>query len=185
MCLVRGQLVRTPSIGGAENAACFADPHWKRVSWVSYLGGHCMSTSADSQSGQCECDQNTFKISGEPLFRSICHCEICQEFNNAPFADITVYRRKDVDLPEGHSVAFTVSDHLWEVVTRGGRPLFPVLPSPAISTRALIKLTGSRGWVIKRGGGKGSHVKLIRDGHKPIILTANQPRLSPAVLRSA
>jgi hypothetical protein len=65
-----------------------------------------MSTSADSQSGQCECGQNTFEISGEPLFRSICHCEICQEFNNAPFADITVYRRKDVDLPERHSVAF-------------------------------------------------------------------------------
>jgi hypothetical protein len=42
-----------------------------------------MSTSADSQSGQCECGQNTFEISGEPLFRSICHCEICQEFNNA------------------------------------------------------------------------------------------------------
>ena len=112
-----------------------------------------MSTSADSQSGQCECGQNTFEISDEPLFRSICHCEICQEFNNAPFADITVYRRKDVDLLEGHSVAFKAYSSP-PVAQRGKctacekptieflkTPLFPALtivPSENISNPKLL-----------------------------------------------
>lgn len=69
-------------------------------------GEETMNTSGAKQSGQCECGENKFEITGEPIFRAICHCEICQEFNDAPFADITLYRTKDVDLPEQNTVEF-------------------------------------------------------------------------------
>jgi len=65
-----------------------------------------MSALGVKQSGQCECGENKFDIVGEPIFRAICHCEICQEFNDAPFADITLYRTKDVDLPEDNTVEY-------------------------------------------------------------------------------
>ncbi|MFT4822979.1 MAG: hypothetical protein ACI9DH_000207 [Halioglobus sp.] len=65
-----------------------------------------MNTSTVKQLGQCECGENTFKITGEPLFRAICHCEICQEFNDAPFADITLYRSKDVDFPGENKIEY-------------------------------------------------------------------------------
>jgi len=65
-----------------------------------------MSTSVIAQSGQCECGENCFQISAEPLLRAICHCEICQEFNDAPFADITVYRSKDIDFPASSKIEY-------------------------------------------------------------------------------
>lgn len=65
-----------------------------------------MNTSVVKQSGQCECGENRFEIVGEPLFRAICHCEICQEFNEAPFADITLYRTRDVELPEENKIEY-------------------------------------------------------------------------------
>lgn len=38
--------------------------------------------------------------------RAICHCTICQAFNQAPFADICVLKASDVDLPDNHTVDF-------------------------------------------------------------------------------
>ena len=57
-------------------------------------------------SGQCPCGQTTFAISAAPLMRIICHCEICQAFNQAEFADITIFRRKAVALPADNPVEF-------------------------------------------------------------------------------
>lgn len=47
---------------------------------------------------QCQCGKTKFTIQGEPIARIACHCTICQEFNNAAFADITIFLSKDIIL---------------------------------------------------------------------------------------
>ncbi|MEO1246417.1 MAG: GFA family protein [Pseudomonadota bacterium] len=46
-------------------------------------------------------------MSGEPLFRILCHCSICQRFNNANHADVVVYRAASVVRPAPGIVSFT------------------------------------------------------------------------------
>jgi len=54
----------------------------------------------------CSCGNVGFDLLGKPLFRILCHCTICQRFNEAPFADVIVYGASSVaDPPEG-SVRF-------------------------------------------------------------------------------
>ena len=60
------------------------------------------------QSGSCHCGKVQISMSGKPLFRAYCHCLICQEFNEADFADVTVFYRKDVALADQGSVKFRV-----------------------------------------------------------------------------
>ncbi|MGB1220440.1 MAG: GFA family protein [Alcanivoracaceae bacterium] len=55
---------------------------------------------------QCECGAASFSVRGAPLMRGFCHCTICQTFNEAPFADITLFRRRDVEMPAADSVAY-------------------------------------------------------------------------------
>ena len=57
--------------------------------------------------GQCACGKTDFQIHGKPLLRIICHCTICQQFNQAPFGDITFYRAKDIKMPAKKSVKYT------------------------------------------------------------------------------
>ncbi|WP_170790750.1 GFA family protein [Ruegeria lacuscaerulensis] len=47
--------------------------------------------------GTCSCGQVHFKTQGRPLFRAICHCTICQRFNDAEYGDILLFRAADVD----------------------------------------------------------------------------------------
>lgn len=54
----------------------------------------------------CSCGAAEVQIHGEPLLRGFCHCTICQEFNQAPFGDVTFYRAKDVALPAEGVVAY-------------------------------------------------------------------------------
>ena len=54
----------------------------------------------------CSCGATSFQTIGEPLFRFYCHCTICQRFNDAPFADIVVFRAEDVVLPPPEAVIF-------------------------------------------------------------------------------
>ena len=54
----------------------------------------------------CSCGATSFEATGTPLFRILCHCTICQRFNDAPFADVIVYRAQDVALPEPGAVNF-------------------------------------------------------------------------------
>jgi len=54
----------------------------------------------------CSCGATSFQTTGEPLFRFLCHCTICQQFNNASFADILVHRVEDVALPPATAVTF-------------------------------------------------------------------------------
>lgn len=60
----------------------------------------------DHHNGQCSCGATRFTVHGAPLLRAFCHCTICQAFNDAPYADITLFRRRDVDLPEPGRVVF-------------------------------------------------------------------------------
>ena len=54
----------------------------------------------------CSCGATTFRVSGAPPFRILCHCTICQRFNSAPLADILVFRAADVALPPSGVVSF-------------------------------------------------------------------------------
>ncbi len=54
----------------------------------------------------CFCGAASFQTVGAPLFRIFCHCTICQKFNQAPFADVLVYRAEDVALPQAGAVSF-------------------------------------------------------------------------------
>jgi len=58
------------------------------------------------QSAHCSCGNVRFDLRAEPRFRARCHCTICQRFNQAAFADIVVFRARDVELPEGGTVDF-------------------------------------------------------------------------------
>lgn len=54
----------------------------------------------------CHCGETRFNVMGEPLLRAFCHCTICQAFYQGPFSDFTLFRRKDVALPQDSSVEF-------------------------------------------------------------------------------
>lgn len=56
--------------------------------------------------GHCRCGQAQFTVAGAPLFRFYCHCTICQAFNGAPFADVTVFRARGLALPPGDAIRF-------------------------------------------------------------------------------
>lgn len=54
----------------------------------------------------CPCGYAAFEIHGEPLFRMLCHCTICQRFNDAPFADVVVYAARAVGDPAAGAVSY-------------------------------------------------------------------------------
>lgn len=56
--------------------------------------------------GGCACGTVGLTTTAAPLLRGICHCTICQSFNQAPFADITVYRARDVQVTGLDGVEF-------------------------------------------------------------------------------
>ena len=56
--------------------------------------------------GHCQCGNTSFKINKAPVMRVICHCTICQEFNEADYADICIFQSKDVELPEAGKVDY-------------------------------------------------------------------------------
>lgn len=82
------------------------------------IKGVYMSTTNESFQGKCACGKAQIKISGKPIMRVICHCEICQEFNEAPYADILIYANKHVDISDESLVEFKAYTTP-EVVQRG------------------------------------------------------------------
>ncbi len=64
-----------------------------------------MSNNND-QTCRCPCGATEFTTTGAPLFRLLCHCTICQEFNAEPFGDVVVFRAVDVARPAPEKVAF-------------------------------------------------------------------------------
>jgi hypothetical protein len=60
-----------------------------------------------SDNCQCSCGDTKFTVSAPAIARFYCHCNICQAFNNAPFSDIVIYRKKDVFLADKSTVEFS------------------------------------------------------------------------------
>lgn len=60
----------------------------------------------DDRNCCCACGEVQFSVHAAPLMRGFCHCTICQAFNEAPFADITLFRPKVVSMPDAGSVDF-------------------------------------------------------------------------------
>lgn len=58
------------------------------------------------QNCQCACGHAKFRVSGQPILRAYCHCTICQSFNHAPYADITLFRPGDVEMPAADLVEY-------------------------------------------------------------------------------
>lgn len=54
----------------------------------------------------CSCDYVNFEFEATPLMRAYCHCTICQEFNDAPYGDITLFRSKDVNFDQHEKIDF-------------------------------------------------------------------------------
>ncbi|MFT5610888.1 MAG: hypothetical protein ACI9LU_001386 [Polaribacter sp.] len=55
---------------------------------------------------RCECGSVSYAVPDKALLRMFCHCTICQEFNDAVYADIFVYRASDIERPEEGLVNF-------------------------------------------------------------------------------
>ena len=60
-----------------------------------------------NNNAQCSCGEVKFTVTGKPLLRAFCHCTICQKYNQAAYADITLFRAKDVIMPRPGSVKFS------------------------------------------------------------------------------
>jgi hypothetical protein len=65
-------------------------------------------TSHARLTGHCQCGAVQFVIAGRPLLRAYCHCLICQEFNQADFADVTVFRSRDVSISNEDGIHYRV-----------------------------------------------------------------------------
>jgi hypothetical protein len=65
-----------------------------------------MTRSSVDQSCACACGQSTFRVSGVPVWRFLCHCNICQSVYKQAFADVTAFWAGAVLLPEDNSVRF-------------------------------------------------------------------------------
>ncbi len=55
---------------------------------------------------QCQCGATRFRVRGKALFRGLCHCTICQQYNQAPYSDFSVFRTSDVEMPAEGMVVY-------------------------------------------------------------------------------
>ncbi len=91
---------------------------------------------------QCECGNTKASIHGPALMRGFCHCTICQEFNQAPFADITLFRTRDIEGPADGQVNY----RCWkkpQLVLRGvckdcGKPAVEQMKLPGLPRITIV-----------------------------------------------
>ena len=55
----------------------------------------------------CACGHTQFEIKGQPKFRMLCHCTICQRFNQSTHADVLIFSTKQIKTPDSEVVEFT------------------------------------------------------------------------------
>jgi len=55
---------------------------------------------------RCSCGHIEFHVKEQPLIRIYCHCNICQSFNKADFADVLIYDNKAITEPAEGMVAY-------------------------------------------------------------------------------
>ncbi|MEL7448027.1 MAG: GFA family protein [Pseudomonadota bacterium] len=64
-------------------------------------------TDTTSLNCQCQCGNVQYTASAMPMFRILCHCSICRQFNGgAPFADVLTFRNADIIRPSDGTVNF-------------------------------------------------------------------------------
>jgi len=90
----------------------------------------------------CPCGETTFTVKGAPLLRSICHCTICQEFNEAPFADICIVKNSAVSLDNPDNIEYKTYGKP-AIVPRGkcktcGKPAIEFIETPLGKLVAII-----------------------------------------------
>jgi hypothetical protein len=54
----------------------------------------------------CPCGRSKFTVGGKPIARLYCHCRICQALYRQPRADVTIWWRQSVALPEDQPIQF-------------------------------------------------------------------------------
>ena len=101
-----------------------------------------MTIGLHQMTGSCRCGVARFSIIGKPIFRAYCHCLICQKFNEADYADITVFYSRDVSLESEGAVAFRVYQQP-PMLKRGtckvcGKPAIVRLNIPLMPSMAAI-----------------------------------------------
>jgi hypothetical protein len=63
-------------------------------------------TASSALKCACPCNTAKFTITGKPIARFYCHCQICQSLYRRPFADVTVWWNRHVVPPAESTVAF-------------------------------------------------------------------------------
>lgn len=101
-----------------------------------------MTSRIIQQSGSCECRKSQFSINAKPLVRALCHCTICQEFNDAPYSDVFVVRSSGVTVEPDNKVVFK-SYSSPPLVQRGkcsecGKPAIEFFRIPPLPKYAII-----------------------------------------------
>ncbi len=101
-----------------------------------------MNQASPEQQCHCECGKSEFTVKGKPLMRMFCHCTICQEFNNAAFADVTLFLSKDVEFDRAQPVDFKKYKSP-PAVDRGkcqacGKPVIEFLDMPLFPALTII-----------------------------------------------
>lgn len=96
-----------------------------------------------SHQSQCECGQTQIAVHGTPVIRAFCHCQNCQAFNQAPYADVAVFYADDVDLPSDEQVEYTTYSSNSVGVPRGkcrqcGKPAIEKMKVPGLPAMVLI-----------------------------------------------
>lgn len=101
-----------------------------------------MSPLPRTAEARCECGANRLELSRRPLLRAICHCRICQDFNDASHADLLLFRKSDVRTSKTQRVVF--NSYKWPpIVQRGrcsecGKPVIEHLQLPLFPKMAFV-----------------------------------------------
>lgn len=56
--------------------------------------------------GRCTCGSVDFYITEPAIFRVFCHCSLCQEYENAPFADVSVFYARSVTAFDDSKISY-------------------------------------------------------------------------------
>jgi predicted RNA binding protein YcfA (HicA-like mRNA interferase family) len=103
-------------------------------------------------------------------------------------ATSTPYRRWDEWTLAPHMLRglFNCQSITHVLVPVGESPILPWIghaPAlPSVSSRKAIRTLEREGWQIAAGRGKGSHIRLRRDGRTPLTIPANRESLSPGIV---
>ena len=62
-------------------------------------------TKQNTSSG-CKCGSVAIATTGKPIFRAFCHCTICQAYNKADYADVSVFHAKNVKPYDASNIEF-------------------------------------------------------------------------------